>query len=151
MLYSYSWPSRGGFYSTKAIVDVTYPQACSHSGVCVWKICSTEEGSLSRATAGQEDGSNHLSQVSNSVSVLLSGESLDASLGEETWYLPGWIWSRFLISKITQRNKLFQDRARSDKRFDECRQNTVRAYTDKVRELHPEGQKARLAGEQEAL
>ena len=70
-------------------MDVTYPQAHSHSCVCARNICrGTEEGSLSSAIAGEEDGSDHLSQVSASVSFLFSGESPDASPDEETWYLP---------------------------------------------------------------
>lgn len=42
----------------------------------------------SSAMAGEEGSSDLLSWVSASISFLLSGESPDASLGEETWYLP---------------------------------------------------------------
>lgn len=41
----------------------------------------------SSAVACEEGSSIHLSWVSASVSFLLSGESPDASLDEETWYL----------------------------------------------------------------
>lgn len=42
----------------------------------------------SSALACEEGSSDHLSWVSASVSFLLSGESPDVSLIEETWYLP---------------------------------------------------------------
>lgn len=42
----------------------------------------------SSAMAREEGTSSHLSWISASVSFLLSGESPDASLDEETWYLP---------------------------------------------------------------
>lgn len=44
---------------------------------------------MSSAIAGEEDGSEHFSQVSTSVSFSLSGESPDASLDAEKSYLPG--------------------------------------------------------------